>query len=435
MCRDTKNKLDFGVSAVFRSCPKAIPAAEIAVASVLTIRSFWKLPPLPGDGLMYTFSVLPSWVATAGLLGALLGALFCWVYICGTPRGEKQFLDNLYNAKVINESREPPYLLAIRPCRKKYKRKVKIYELDMNSISKSDLIDRLDAVERGIRDSIVKITEGRKKSLLLHIVDAKYQLPDKLLWDDSLLNTDEGFKLVLGESLVEEVTLDLAKTAHALFAGSSGSGKTIQLKLALMQCVKKGALVYIADFKGGCDFSPVWRNKCSFVTDENAMLDVLTEIVDELNRRKSVFEQVACADIDVYNKKTGQALQRVIFSCDEITEVLTKNGIQKEAKELVQKIENNLSKIARLGRAYGVHLILATQRPSADVLEGQISNNIDFRICGRANKTLSHIVLDSAVASELIDKDSRGRFVSNMNETTVYQGYWFNEEEVFKDGK
>lgn len=94
-------------------------------------------------------------------------------------------------------------------------------------------------------------------------------------------------------------------------------------------------------------------------------------------------------------------------------------------KENLAQIESKLATIARLGRAFGVHLILATQRPDATIIPGQIKNNIDFRVCGRADNVLSQIVLDNTSAADQIPKDARGRFITG--DGTVFQAYWFDD--------
>ena len=104
------------------------------------------------------------------------------------------------------------------------------------------------------------------------------------------------------------------------------------------------------------------------------------------------------------------------MAIDEVAEVLDKKGLKKEQKEKIEKIEGFLSTIARLGRAVGIHVILSMQRPDANVLAGQIKNNIDARICGKAEDTLSMIVLDSTEASRKIPKTSHGLFVNQDGE-------------------
>ena len=86
-------------------------------------------------------------------------------------------------------------------------------------------------------------------------ISGEQSLPDILHWQNTDLN-EKDFKLVLGQSLGGKVTVDLKKVPHILIGGSTGSGKSVFLKSLLMQCIKKNAEVYIADFKGGVDFTP-----------------------------------------------------------------------------------------------------------------------------------------------------------------------------------
>ena len=85
-----------------------------------------------------------------------------------------------------------------------------------------------------------------------------YKRQDKYL-------SQERFVLVLGESLLGPVTVNLANIPHILLGGSTGSGKSVLLKLLLMQAIHKGAAVCIADFKGGVDFPAAWRETCRCV--------------------------------------------------------------------------------------------------------------------------------------------------------------------------
>ena len=106
--------------------------------------------------------------------------------------------------------------------------------------------------------------------------------------------------------------------------------------------------------------------------------------------------------------------------------MLDRTGLSKEQKELVNQIESRLATIARLGRAFGIHLILATQRPDANLLSGQIRNNLNCRICGRADNILSQLILDNTDAANQIPKDAKGRFM--LHDGTVFQGYLFDEK-------
>ena len=220
--------------------------------------------------------------------------------------------------------------------------------------------------------------------------------------------------------------MNLANIPHILLGGSTGSGKSVLLKLLLMQAVEKGAEVYIADFKGGVDFPRVWRQKCHMCFREDELLYTLDQLTAVLECRKKRLEETECKDLDTYNEATGEGLPRLVFACDEVAEMLDKTGADNERKKLLAQIENKLSTIARQGRAFGIHLILATQRPDATIIPGQIRNNMDFRVCGRADSVLSQIILDNTSAAEQIPKDARGRFITG--DGTVFQGYLFDEE-------
>lgn len=104
-------------------------------------------------------------------------------------------------------------------------------------------------------------------------------------------------------------------------------------------------------------------------------------------------------NLAAYNKGTGENLKRLIFACDEVAEVL-----DKAQRERVGQIESRVATIVRLNRAFGIHLILATQRPDAQLIPGQIRDNLDCRICGRAERVLSELVLDSTATAEQISK-------------------------------
>ena len=340
------------------------------------------------------------------------------------PLDKRAVQDQLRNIGLVNHTDMVPEL------KRKYKDKenprITIWEFSSQGIPLKVWQDKQAAIETALDITIVKMKYGSGKSrILLYTVPARTDLPEVINWNPKFLSI-ESFILVLGESFIGPVTVDLVKIPHILLGGSTGSGKSVLLKLLLMQAIQKGAQVCISDFKGGVDFPPVWHEKCRMCVDEETTLELLTELTDELKLRKKLLATAGQSNIDRYNAATGEQLQRYIFACDEIAEVLDKTGLTKEQKETVSKIESKLSMIARQGRAFGIHLILATQRPDANILSGQIKNNVNCRICGRADTVLSQIILDNTSAAEQIPKEARGRFL--LHDGTVFQAYWFDDE-------
>ncbi len=343
------------------------------------------------------------------------------------PLGRRAVQDQMKSIGLVNHSEEVPELK--RKSRDKQNPRISVWEFSSQGIPLKSWQDKQAAIETVLDVTIVNIKYGSGKSrVLLYTVPARTDLPEMIEWSDKYLSP-QSFILTLGESFIGLVTVDLVKVPHILLGGSTGSGKSVLLKLLLMQAIKKDAIVCIADFKGGVDFPPVWHNKCRMFFEEQSTLELLTALTGELERRKQLLAATGQPNIDRYNEVTGENLKRYIFACDEIAEMLDKTGLTKDQKEIVGKIESKLSMIARQGRAFGIHLILATQRPDANILSGQIRNNINCRICGRADNVLSQIILDSTAAADQIPKDARGRFL--LHDGTVFQAYWFDDEGGF----
>ena len=361
-------------------------------------------------------------IFTAYMAAGAVALMVLFLY----PMGRKMAEEELKRVGLTNHDGEAPRLLCKR--RDPERSHVTVWVFDNRGISIQEWRDKQSRIETALDITIANIKhEKGKRRILLYAVPAKGDLPDFITWKDKYLSPDE-FVLTLGESIMEPVTVDLANTPHVLLGGSTGSGKSVLLKLLLMQSLHKGATVYISDFKGGVDFPKVWHERCQMCFDEEALLELLTTLVNELERRKTLFAEQGYPNIAAYNKGTGEHLKRLIFACDEVAEVLDKTGMDKAQKGRVGQIESKLATIARLGRAFGIHLILATQRPDAQLIPGQIRNNLDCRICGRAERVLSELVLDSPAAAEQIPKDARGRFL--LYDGTVFQSYWLDEGNI-----
>ena len=122
--------------------------------------------------------------------------------------------------------------------------------------------------------------------------------------------------------------------------------------------------------------------------------------------------------------------------CDEIAEMMDTTGVPKKEREIYEKIKGLLSTLARLSRSTGINMIMGVQRPDANVLTGQIKNNIPVRICGRfADKAASEIELNTTAAINLPDVKGRFLFLRG-NELIEFQAYLFEDSmmhEVYAD--
>lgn len=194
-------------------------------------------------------------------------------------------------------------------------------------------------------------------------------IPACVEWDNKYLS-DKDTEIVLGIGAAGPLSVDVEVFPHTLLGGTSGSGKTTLLKNMLYQMLKKKYLVFIADFKGGVDFPGTWKKLCNISLEYESTIENLKWIVGELHRRQALFYEYEVENLKQYNFRYNENLQRIVFACDELAQLFDKTGLSKEEKEKVETIIRYVSLISRLGRAFGIHLILSTQRPDANVLPG-----------------------------------------------------------------
>lgn len=390
----------------------------IVVAVVFALMFLLTMLSVP-DGALAAFERGLYGIAFA-IFGVLLVTL--GTAAAGLPRGFLSIAQDIQRIGLKNAAGEYPVLID----RHKEDDTVEVLTFLNHGVYLAQFEDYREKLESALDINIVSVEQGtNNRTVRLRAVPASGALPAMLPWANRYLN-NEDFVLVLGRGLAGLVTVNLATTPHILLGGSTGSGKSVLLKLLVMESIKKGAVVCVADFKGGVDYPAVWHEHCRFCLALEELVPLLDELLAILEERKRLFKNVGCANLGEYNAAMNEDLPRYIFACDEVAEVLDKTGLSKEQKEQVAQVESRLATIARQGRAFGIHLILATQRPDANILAGQIKNNIDCRICGRADNVLSQIILDSTDAADRIPKTSRGRFL--LHDGTVFQAFLFDDK-------
>lgn len=386
------------------------------------------------------FLLLPDFLTVwmdLGTLGAKLLQFTFWlafplflvlflalVALSATPRRAWAITDAFLRTGLVNRAGEAPYIVTTSS---------KHIEVKTNGIPLIEFKDNVDKLEAGLNVRITRIEEGKdKQHIILRIAPGNTKLPVTL----PLTNADipEGnATLALGVTLDGPFFVDLSKTPHILVGGSTGSGKTYLILVIIQQALYKAFDVYLLDMKGGVDYPRSWKGAlCRYNDSRETILETLTALVSELEARKRLFIELeaktgeSCPNIDAYNRlNPDHKLPRVLVVCDEVAEITDTTGLDKPDKAVVNDIVGRLSTLARLGRAFGMHLVLGTQRPDAAVIPGQIKNNIDVRICGRADNVLSTIILDNGAAADL-PKTIPGRFICNLDDGTVFQGYDFN---------
>ncbi len=341
----------------------------------------------------------------------------CVSYLLGAPLESKKIRESFHRIGLVNSLGEPPELTKVE------KGKYTTYTFINSGITRKQWEDAKDSIQA---------------VLGIYIIDTKYlygdtvvkmnfvkgeSIPDLVCWKDEYLQSQT--RLALGVGYQGLVTVDMTTTPHMLIAGTTGSGKTWLFKSLLMQARKCGAEVYIIDMKN-LDFHKKWQDEADIhnvaYTDEK-INEYLEYAVHEMERRKSIFAQYNVSNYSDYSAITDdkEQLNVLYVAVDEFAQLFDKTALTKEAKAEVDKKISYISSIARVGRAFGIYLILATQRPDATILPGQIKNMLTVRIAGKCDDVLSQIVLDSTQASREIVGFRPGRFITGNG--IQFQGF------------
>ena len=308
----------------------------------------------------------------------------------------------------------------------------RIIYLFKTSMSLGEWKKNQDRLETALDCTILQmVNKGSKKIVEITALSSDYELPKMIEWKDEYRPESES-TLAVGCSVMGQVLFDLDSTAHVLVAGETGSGKSIILHVLLWQMVLMGSKVVMLDFKGGVEFGLKYEKYGEVITDRERAVEVLEEIVRENSLRLALFRKHEVKNITEFNNKTNSHLCRILVVCDEIAELLDMTGVAKKEREIYERIKGLVSTLARLSRSTGINLMVGAQRPDANILTGQIKNNLPVRICGRfADKAPSEIVLNSTAATGI--PDIRGRFLFlRGNELVEFQAYYFKDS-MLKD--
>lgn len=245
--------------------------------------------------------------------------------------------------------------------------------------------------------------------------------------------SDAGIKVALGQDVAGHVRVgDLAKMPHVLIAGATGSGKSVCLTSLItgimftktpdeMQLVLiDPKMVELVAFEG------VPHLRMPVITDVNEVVDVLTWVSNEMARRYRTFSKVGVRNLEAYNaappEDSDGPLPNIVVVIDELADLMmTAPG----------DVERLLARLAQMARATGIHLVIATQRPSVDVITGLIKANfptrISFMVSSQAD---SRTVLDGAGAERLIGRGDMLYAPPEGGKAQRIQGARVTDEEV-----
>lgn len=275
--------------------------------------------------------------------------------------------------------------------------------------------------------SLVGIEVGNKKRAVVGLRE--------ILDTDEFKNSPAPLLMAIGKDVKGTPTFaDLAEMPHLLVGGTTGSGKTVCLNSIILSLLYRNSpdemKLILVDPKR-VEF-PIYSNLehllCPVIYDANQTLVALKWLVGEMERRFTVLAAGHSRDIISYNqkmeKKGEDKLPYIILIIDELADLMSVKG---------KEIESYIVRLAQMSRATGIHLILATQRPSVEVITGLIKANITSRIALKVGSLVdSRTILDSSGAEKLLGKGDLLLLSKEFSKPKRVQSPFISENEIKK---
>lgn len=299
---------------------------------------------------------------------------------------------------------------------------------------------------------ITSLSDDLALSLAKHPVRTEAPIPGKSLVGIEVPNEDReiirirdlldndfhrhasSLTLAIGKGVSgTKVYADMAKMPHLLVAGATGTGKTIFLNTLILSLIYKNSpenLRFILVDPKRVEFSLYKRLPHLLTTviyDADKTNNALEWLIGEMERRFDVLAEHKKRNIDSYNewaKKEDdeEVMPYIVLIVDELADLMAKKQ---------NEIESGIVRIAQMARAVGIHLILATQRPSVEVITGLIKANITSRVSFQvASQVDSRTILDMGGAERLLGAGDMLFVSSNSSKPKRIQGSYVSEEEV-----
>ncbi len=258
----------------------------------------------------------------------------------------------------------------------------------------------------------------------------------EVLESDEFQNNKSKLTVALGKDVAGEVQLaDIAKMPHVLIAGSTGSGKSVCINTIITSIIYNSKpsevkmvmvdpkVVELSVYNG------IPHLLIPVVTDPKKAAGALAWAVQEMDNRYNLFATKGVRDLKGYNKaiekEEGQGkLPQIVIIVDELADLM-----MVAAKD----VEEAICRLAQKARAAGMHLVIATQRPSVDVITGLIKANVPSRIAFAVSSQIdSRTILDSVGAEKLLGKGDMLFFPSGAPKPVRVQGAFVSDDEVEK---
>lgn len=259
----------------------------------------------------------------------------------------------------------------------------------------------------------------------------------EMLESDELkkLQKKSGSKLLIpvGRNVSgQPVMADLAKMPHLLIAGATGSGKSVATNAMLLSFLYQNSpkdlkMILIdpkqVELRG---YNGIPHLLTPVITEPDKAAIALRWVVAEMNRRYTVCADAGHRSIDDYNAdpNSPQTMPKILVLIDELADMMMAAG---------KEVEASICRIAQMARAVGIHLVIATQRPSVDVITGLIKANIPARIAFTVASSIdSRTILDGMGAEDLLGQGDMLYLSGTMGKPFRLQGVFVSSDEIQK---
>lgn len=242
------------------------------------------------------------------------------------------------------------------------------------------------------------------------------------------LHSHAKLPIVLGKGTGgESIVADLADMPHLLVAGATGSGKSVCIN-AIVSCLlmEKNPLemrLLMVDPKRVelTPYNGIPHLLTPVVVETDQVVSLLKGLIAEMLNRYRRMEDVGVRNIDSYNSRMPDKMPYLVVAIDELADLMMSASFD---------VEQSLCRLAQLGRATGIHLIIATQRPSVDVVTGLIKANFPTRISfGVSSQIDSRTILDTVGAEKLLGRGDMLYLAVDSSRPQRVQGVFISDEE------
>ena len=252
----------------------------------------------------------------------------------------------------------------------------------------------------------------------------------EIISESNFKNKDIKLPIALGKDISgAPITGDLSSMPHLLIAGTTGSGKSICINTIILSLLYRHApekckfilidpkMLELSTYEG------IPHLLCPVITEAKKAASVLGWVVKEMESRYKLMTKEGVRNIDGYNYKHKLLMPYIVVIVDEMSDLMLVAG---------KEIENYVQKLSQMARAAGIHIIMATQRPSVDVITGTIKANFPTRISFQvASKIDSRTIIDEQGAEQLLGKGDM-LYKSSANKIVRIHAPYVSENEIEK---